>query len=136
MYRTTLLLSTVLSYPMSVMATVEPPPIVKEAHNTFEESCRKFLEYRRLSQRPADIFLENQGTFKQLGVYQHYKGDYYHVFGSVQHSETEEKLVLYQAMYGDFKLWARPVSMFFEKIEFKGEHRERFQFFGPLPTEQ
>ena len=50
-------------------------------------------------------------------VYQHFKGNLYYVHGIATHTEDGEKLVIYQALYGDFGLWARPLSMFNERIE-------------------
>lgn len=51
------------------------------------------------------------------GVYKHYKGNYYIVEDVGFHSETQEKLVIYRALYGDHKLWCRPYEMFLEEIE-------------------
>ena len=50
-------------------------------------------------------------------VYQHFKGNLYYVHGIATHTEDGEKLVIYQALYGDYGLWARPLSMFCERIE-------------------
>ena len=50
------------------------------------------------------------------GIYQHYKGKLYQVFHIATHSETEEKLVVYQCLYGDYSMWVRPLSMFQETI--------------------
>ena len=44
----------------------------------------------------------------QAGVYRHYKGNTYQVIGIAKHSETEEDLVVYRALYGAFGLWVRP----------------------------
>ena len=55
----------------------------------------------------------------KLGLYQHYKGEKYRVFGICRHSETLEELVVYQTLYGDFGLWVRPLAMFQETIEIK-----------------
>ena len=50
------------------------------------------------------------------GLYKHYKGSIYVVYGTAKHSETEEKLVLYHA-YGDpSDSWARPESMFEDPV--------------------
>ena len=62
------------------------------------------------------------------GVYQHYKGAEYWVERVVQHSETEESLVIYQALYGEFGWWARPLSMFKESVEINGETIPRFEW--------
>ena len=62
------------------------------------------------------------------GYYQHYKGAYYQVIDCARHSETEQWLVIYRALYGDFGLWARPLDMFIENVEIAGELLPRFQF--------
>lgn len=50
------------------------------------------------------------------GIYQHYKGQLYQVMNVATHSETEEKLVVYQCLYGDYSIWVRPLTMFTEMI--------------------
>ena len=62
----------------------------------------------------------------QPGLYRHYKGPQYRVFATAQHSETEEWLVVYQALYGDFGLWVRPLEMFCGTVELDGETVPRF----------
>ncbi len=68
----------------------------------------------------------------QTGLYRHYKGAEYEVYALVKHSETEEELVLYKALYGDFGLWVRPSSMFFENVNINGLTQPRFQFIKTL----
>ncbi len=51
------------------------------------------------------------------GRYVHYKGGEYEVLGVARHSETEEKLVVYRALYGSRGLWVRPEAMFTETVE-------------------
>ena len=51
------------------------------------------------------------------GIYRHYKGNDYQVMGVVRHSETEEYLVLYKTLYGDYSSWVRPYSMFTDEVD-------------------
>jgi len=67
----------------------------------------------------------------QPGIYRHYKGPEYRVLGTAQHSETEEWLVFYQALYGEFGLWVRPLTMFQEQVDVDGESVARFALIEP-----
>ena len=60
------------------------------------------------------------------GLYRHYKGADYRVLGCVRHSETDEWLVLYRALYGERGLWVRPLAMFVDAVETGGRSRARF----------
>ncbi len=62
------------------------------------------------------------------GLYQHYKGEQYEVIDLVRHSETEETLVLYRALYGERGLWVRPLTMFSESVNVEGRSTPRFEF--------
>ena len=62
------------------------------------------------------------------GRYRHYKGQEYEVIGCARHSETEEELVVYRALYGDRGLWVRPVAMFGEQVQLDGKSVPRFSF--------
>lgn len=42
------------------------------------------------------------------GRYRHFKGNEYQVLGVARHSETEEEMVVYRALYGEGGLWVRP----------------------------
>lgn len=61
------------------------------------------------------------------GRYRHYKGNDYEVMGVARHSETEEPLVVYRALYGDHGLWVRPVEMFTETVVVDGLEVPRFR---------
>ncbi len=61
------------------------------------------------------------------GIYQHYKGKLYQVFNVATHSETEEKLVVYQCLYGDYSMWVRPLAMFTEDVMIDGYAMPRFK---------
>ncbi len=61
------------------------------------------------------------------GIYRHYKGAVYEVIGEAKHSETEEELIVYRAVYGSRSLWVRPKEMFFEKVTVDGVEKPRFE---------
>lgn len=66
------------------------------------------------------------------GIYRHYKGKNYRLLEIVKHSETEEELVLYEALYENksSNLWVRPLKMFIEKVQFEGKLVDRFHYIG------
>ena len=64
------------------------------------------------------------------GRYRHFKGKEYEVLGVARHSETEEELVDYRALYGDFGLWVRPARMWNETVERDAKTFRRFTYIG------
>jgi hypothetical protein len=64
----------------------------------------------------------------KLGVYKHYKGNEYRVLAIASHSETLEKMVVYQALYGEYGIWVRPISMWNELVNVNGVETPRFEF--------
>ncbi len=61
------------------------------------------------------------------GLYEHFKGMRYQVIDVARHSESLEYMVVYKALYGDFGLWVRPLTMFTEIIERDGVQLQRFK---------
>lgn len=63
----------------------------------------------------------------EKGIYRHYKGNLYEVLMTAQHSETEEWMVVYKALYGNEGIWVRPYEMFMQKVESDGRWVPRFE---------
>jgi len=61
-----------------------------------------------------------------IGKYRHYKGNEYEVLGTGIHTESEERMVIYKALYEPYETWLRPYEMFFETVEVNGEQVPRF----------
>lgn len=64
------------------------------------------------------------------GLYQHYRGQRYQVIDLVHHTETDEPLVLYRALYGAEGLWVRPLALFKQPITIDGIAQPRFRYLG------
>ena len=60
------------------------------------------------------------------GRYRHFKGRDYEVIAVARHSETEEPMVVYRALYGEGGVWVRPASMWNETVERGGRKYRRF----------
>ena len=72
-----------------------------------------------------------QNRIKIGHVYQHFKGNKYIVVDIVNYSEDEnEKMVIYQALYGKREKWARPLSMFESEVDRKKypDVKQKFRF--------
>lgn len=68
----------------------------------------------------------------KIGIYRHHKGNHYQVLHTATHSETGEQLVVYQALYGDYGIWVRPVAMFCEAVIIDGKNVLRFELIKEL----
>ena len=60
------------------------------------------------------------------GYYRHYKGNLYAVWFTAEHTETGETMVVYQACYGEKRMYVRPASMWFDQVDVGGELVSRF----------
>ncbi len=62
------------------------------------------------------------------GIYKHYKGQEYQVYSTAQHSETNETVVVYRCLYGNYDLWVRPLEMFLEDVFIDNKNIPRFEY--------
>ena len=70
------------------------------------------------------------------GIYWHFKGNEYEVLFVARHSETEEEMVVYRALYGEGGLWVRPARMWNETVERDGKSFPRFAYVRPAGKER
>lgn len=73
-------------------------------------------------------------------LYRHFKGNLYQIRCLAKHSETREMMVVYQAMYGTFETFVRPLSMFMEEVDREkypdARQRYRFELLQDLEDEE
>ncbi len=88
-------------------------PTAEEVHTWYLPLVEKMLK---------DYPLPEDG----IRYFQHFKGGHYRYIRTAFDSETKERMVIYQALYGDKQFWVRPEKMFFEVIERDGKRFNRF----------
>lgn len=62
----------------------------------------------------------------QKRYFRHFKGGLYRLWNIARDSETQERMVVYQALYGKCGYWIRPEKMFFERVTRNGDDFPRF----------
>ena len=50
-------------------------------------------------------------------IYRHFKGKLYQVIAIATHTETEELMVVYRALYGEYRVFVRPYAMFAGEVD-------------------
>ena len=85
------------------------------------------ITYYRLFTLKEGLFLE---CVIKIGRYRHFKGNEYQVLYLAKHSETQEIMVVYQALYGEKGIWVRPASMWNETVKRNGSVQKRFTYIG------
>lgn len=65
------------------------------------------------------------------GIYAHFKGGRYEVFGRCLSQRSDQVFVLYKPLYNETGLWIRPAPMFFDTLNVNGRQTKRFLLTGP-----
>ena len=112
-----------------VMAEVEFPTEAEAAAFTGPDWFGEEVTYdpaytnARLSAAPSP-------TPVRPGRYRHFKGGEYEVRYVARHSETQEPMVVYRALYGERGVWVRPAAMWTETVVRDGRAIPRFTYIG------
>lgn len=107
---------------------------MKVIKHKLDDQSMKFLRsiVGRTSNRSAKARTNNlpihPSSSINVGLYQHFKGNRYYVYGTARHSENEEIMVVYAPEHKHDDLWVRPLHMFEERVETEAGEVPRFAY--------
>ncbi len=76
--------------------------------------------------------MANLSDIKPGAVFTHYKNKDYEIITLAKDEATEEQVVVYKLLYGDFSVWTRRLKSFCEDVEVGGQTVERFRLKSSL----
>lgn len=82
----------------------------------------KSLEFQK-----SDVKINSFTAQRPIGKYRHFKGGMYEVIAFANHTERDERVVVYKSLDNN-NVWVRPESIFFEKVKYQGKVIRRFEF--------
>lgn len=114
--------------------TICPPASVMALYNGIKaQKSIQFTQARTHSYEPNELdtyLLSSYDSEIKKGKYRHFKGNEYEVIDIGYDSENESELVIYKALYGDGKIWVRPIEEFRDFVYRDNKVMKRFEYIG------